>query len=516
MGSSEKILFSHDDPHGIGDLSLAWQKSGSGSVATSGADCSVAIFNRQGILQERIILQGICSGLAWDCEGDLLAIITQSNSQLMLWDANSKKKMNIEIGIRDAPTCVAWSKNKQLISVATARGNMAIYNHQTQRRIPILGKHSKKITAGCWSDENILALISDDKTLSISSEDGDTLKIVQLREIPSDVHFARMKIEDEKPGENTISLILNKRTLYLYHLPEPDAPVELGFQQHYGQLIQHKWFGDGYILLGFSLGHIVTISTNPKEVGQELWQVKNHRDTLSGIDVNLELGLLASCGDSNVKIHSTQTKDLGETVKIFTTSDQVRSISWSSDGQLLALSTMQGSLYVYVTKLNNLYDVYGPKIAILSNLSEVSVFEFSPDKTKNKNKLSYPTIVALEVEPAFLSVGPSHLACGLNNHVWFYDLGKSQNDPALLLADKEYRAQVTDIQLNSDYCAVLCGGHVMLHSIETSTDDSKEPQIFPDNIPGLQDAIISCQILTENFLVFATDVSVSFMIRGIG
>lgn len=85
--------------------------------------------------------------------------------------------------------------------------------------------------------------------------------------------FASMKTDERQPGENCVSMILGKRTLYLYHLPEPDAPTELGFQHRYGALIQHHWFGDGYILLGFALGHIVTISTHPREVGQELWQV---------------------------------------------------------------------------------------------------------------------------------------------------------------------------------------------------------------------------------------------------
>lgn len=84
----------------------------------------------------------------------------------------------------------------------------------------------------------------------------------------------------------------------MYHLPEPDSPAELGFQHKYGALLQHKWFGDGYILLGFFHGNVVAISTHPKEVGQELWQIKNHRDTLSGIAVCPPLEQVASCGDN--------------------------------------------------------------------------------------------------------------------------------------------------------------------------------------------------------------------------
>lgn len=92
-------------------------------------------------------------------------------------------------------------------------------------------------------------------------------------------------------------MIIGKKTLYLYHLPEPDSPAELGFQHKYGSLLQHKWFGDGYILLGFSQGNVVAISTHPKEVGQELWQIRNHRDSLSAIAVSKALEQIASCGD---------------------------------------------------------------------------------------------------------------------------------------------------------------------------------------------------------------------------
>lgn len=97
-------------------------------------------------------------------------------------------------------------------------------------------------------------------------------------------------------------MIIGKKTLYLYHLPEPESPSELGFQPKYGSLLQHKWFGDGYILLGFSNGYCIAISTHPKEVGQELWQVKNHRDNLTAIAVCNPLEQVASCGDNKFVI----------------------------------------------------------------------------------------------------------------------------------------------------------------------------------------------------------------------
>lgn len=59
-------------------------------------------------------------------------------------------------------------------------------------------------------------------------------------------------------------------------------------------------------------------------------------------------------------------------------------IDWSADGQLLAVTTMTGSVYIYVTKLQCMYAVSAPRIAILSSLAEVSIYVYSPDKVSEK------------------------------------------------------------------------------------------------------------------------------------
>lgn len=182
-----------------------WQTGGAPTyLCTTGNDGSVAIFNRQGQLQERITLQNVCCSLAWDIDGDVLAILTVNSSQIILWDSNTQRKQTLDSGLRDNLSCLIWSKRSPILAIGTARGNLTIYNHQTTKRIPIIGKHSKRITGGAWSTESILALGSDDKSFSLSNEEGDTLKAVSLRDNPSDMQFAEMKTDERLPGENTV------------------------------------------------------------------------------------------------------------------------------------------------------------------------------------------------------------------------------------------------------------------------------------------------------------------------
>lgn len=57
-------------------------------------------------------------------------------------------------------------------------------------------------------------------------------------------------------------------------------------------------FGDGYILIGFSHGYFVVISTHITEIGEELYQAHNHKDSLNSVAISPAINKAASCGDN--------------------------------------------------------------------------------------------------------------------------------------------------------------------------------------------------------------------------
>lgn len=79
--------------------------------------------------------------------------------------------------------------------------------------------------------------------------------------------------------------------------------------------------------------------------------------------------------------------NLQETVKILdlTECTGIKNMEWSPDGQLLGLSTYQGCVNIYVTKLNWIYAVCPPRIALLTSLMEVSVYQINADKVREFN-----------------------------------------------------------------------------------------------------------------------------------
>lgn len=63
-------------------------------------------------------------------------------------------------------------------------------------------------------------------------------------------------------------------------------------------MVTYKWFGDGYILIGFSAGYFISISTHIKEVGQELFQIRNHKSFLTDLAICEVTQKAASSGDN--------------------------------------------------------------------------------------------------------------------------------------------------------------------------------------------------------------------------
>lgn len=69
-----------------------------------------------------------------------------------------------------------------------------------------------------WSAQNTLAVGSQDRTLSINNADGDTLRVTALRAEPSDIQFSDMKTDERAGKDNTVSVLLGEKTLFLYNL----------------------------------------------------------------------------------------------------------------------------------------------------------------------------------------------------------------------------------------------------------------------------------------------------------
>ncbi|XP_036187361.1 WD repeat-containing protein 19 isoform X4 [Myotis myotis] len=366
-------------------------------------------------------------------------------------------------------------------------------------KLTYLGKHTKRITCGCWSTENLLALGGEDKLITVSNQEGDTIKQSPLKSEPSNMQFSTTRNDDRTSTAGTlISVVLGKRSLFLFNLNQPYNSIDLEFKQSYGNIVCYSWYGDGYIMVGFSYGIFVVISTHVQEIGLEIFQAYDYKDNLTSIAISQTLNKAATCGDNCIKIHGlAELKDMYAIINLDDEIKGLSTLSWTDDGQLLALSTQRGSLHVFLTKLPILGDACSTRIAYLTSLLEVTV--------ANPVEGELPITVSVDVEPNFVAVGLYHLAVGMNNRAWFYVLGENG---VKKLKDVEYLGTVASVCLHSDYAAALFEGKVQLHLIESElldTQEERETRLFP----AVDDKCrILCHALTGDFLIYGTDTGV--------
>ena len=295
-------------------------------------------------------------------------------------------------------------------------------------------------------------------------------------------------------NDSTVSFVVGRKTLFLFNLDDPENPIELAFQGRYGNIVGYRWFGDGYILIGFTNGFLIVISTHPKEIGQELFQSKTHRDVLNDISISFTLSKAASIGDNCVKLYDL--KDLQDTYAIINLeveSGSLHKLEWSGDGQLLSVATNKGEVFTYLTRLPVLGDTYRTSCAYLTSLLEVTVC----DMTRPDN----PTSFSVVTEPVFIALGQHHFAVGMNNRVWIYSLTETKSSEPLL--EREYLGSVSEMYMNGDYAAVLFEKKIQLHMIEGDSDNDRDSRLFPDKDTDIDDDITCCS-LTSDFLIFGT------------
>ena len=84
------------------------------------------------------------------------------------------------------------------------------------------------------------------------------------------------------------------------------------------------------------------------------------------------------------------------------------------------------------------------------------------------------------VEPSFLALGPFHMAVGINDRCWIYEIRDqgtavphSHSERVCVVSlgevfEKSYLGNVTSMELNTQYAAALYDGHILLHTVHYS------------------------------------------------
>ncbi|CAG9314821.1 unnamed protein product [Blepharisma stoltei] len=489
---ANKAVFSiGSDWLGQGELLFAWQRSDS-LVAVCGSSGIVHILDRQGKKYTELSLpeNRPLKELDWDKDGEAVAILQEGLTYVLVWNINTRNYTQLEIGSNDRPSFIKWSKVQPVLAIGSEKGGLVFYNKGTQRKIPTVGKHSMKVISGDWSKDDLLITGSDDKTLTISTMNGDTkMQSSQIKAQPWNLKWG---------NAGMATMMLKDQCLLAYFTNDNLSSIEISFQQHYGRLLTYEWFSEDRIIAGFSEGWVVAITTHLAEMGNEINSVKLFNTTLDAICVCKSLGKVAIAGDNSIRILALSNfkESRSDKIELAFEDGRITKMYWTDDGQILTAATTGGKLLNFLMIMPSLSSSFGTLVGLLTSLTEISVIECSGGvRVINK--------VTLETEPSIMCLGPFHIGVGINASVWYYrwrDHKKDLIDGGVCVRKRDYRGSAKSMVINHAWTATLSDGICSLHLIEN--DDPKAEKQFPEG----NDEKVACIAMSPSFL-FIGDAS---------
>ena len=238
-----------------------------------------------------------------------------------------------------------------------------------------------------------LALGSDDRTVSLSNSEGDSVDQTVVKLDPTSIQFSDGRGDSNRA--QTLSVVLGGQALLLINVKDLDNPVELAFQPKYGQIRKYTWFSDSYLIVGFSTGYVIMVSNDMREISEELFNVKFHTNTLEALVCNTQLQKAATAGDACIKfINVGDWRESRQDRIQIQDGSAVTSMHWSKDGSMLTFALDSGHVACHLTKLTALAACHGTRMVYLTSLRELTII--------NAMNESVPKIVVpIEVEPVF-------------------------------------------------------------------------------------------------------------------
>eukprot|EP00793_Prasinoderma_coloniale_P004677 PRCOL_00000438-RA len=518
-------------------------------LAVGGVERTVCVYDRTGAQIDQIVLPPVddiapkpekgkavdprqVAALEWDASGEKLAIMATGTAQVTLWSATSRQKQFIEMAPSAAHTLtwMGWSRlttgpGAATLAVGTAKGALMLYDDKHARKVPVMGKHSKAITCGAWSINGTLVLGSEDKTVTVSLSNGDTLKTLPMAHRPWSFQFGTRPTGADggavtrlgTRGPNVLSIIIGGLSLLTYSIDGQgmpnDSPVELVFKASYGTLMSHQWVGtSGLLVLGFQNGYVNVVDGREGHSQNALFTERLHTDYMVMCAYSESLQRLATLGKHSLRVvdmagagASAQFRELKDDAIDYSQNFYMTEIAWTADGQMLTTANETGVVTLLLASLPVVNAAFGSRAAYLTSLLEMSIADVVT---------GWRVYVKLEAEPSLVAMGESHAAAGLNNQVWFYAVEEDQSQPldAAGVANttkvirhvtkRDYLGAVKAVCMNAQWAAVLAQGRVLLHAIELSADPEDAMAI---TLPEGDRGEVTCVAMTPAFLVYATD-----------
>lgn len=503
-----KKLFTVDPAtNGKGRVYTAWSKD-STLLAVVGEQRKINIFDRQGktVASANLPVSNAPLGIDWSPSGSIVSVMQDKASTVAFFYPGSRKMESFETGLKDL-TVMKWARTADILLCGNNKGGAVLYHADTTRKIPITGRHNKKIVSVGWgSYKNWFSLTSDDNAITVNDGNtGDQIDRCVVKGVASDVCISSKKTDNRGGSQDTtLSMLHNKKTLLLYQILARESLLELTFNPRYGELVSHSWYGDGYLVMGFSSGQVSILSSHQKEIGAEISTLKSHKDELAAMIVNKAISRGASVGNGRLRVFDLEGLQLSdaksETFDFEGEAGQLNELNWTDDGQIITVSSLSGTVYAFMTRLPSLCVGNSSRILYMSSLSELSVRDVAADAELSR--------IPIEVEPSFAALSDSTAGVGMNNMVSFFsyevDAASRASDPekkskpkkGKLICSKQYPTVVDDLKISRDYAAALSNGKVTL-----STFDGSKTRQFPERNDA---GNIVSHALTNNFYLYAT------------
>ena len=150
-----KVFEKGPDSFGNGDIIFSFSNDMS-FIAACGETKCIKVYDRRGnpVKEAQLNSNNTVVGLEWDKDNEILAILQENLGYILLWHVfNKDGPIEIELGQKETASFIKWSITHPVLVIGTSRGGLLFYSKKNQKKLPTVGKHSKKVIGGDWSSD---------------------------------------------------------------------------------------------------------------------------------------------------------------------------------------------------------------------------------------------------------------------------------------------------------------------------------------------------------------------------